>query len=58
VKLLDGIQQVHITFDPGPPPQKVLDALKSCPQVSRLQWDRRVTTMALGEEGGRDNLER
>ena len=53
VKSLDGVQQVHITFDPGPPPQKVLDALKSCPQVSHLQWDRRMTTMALGEEGAK-----
>jgi hypothetical protein len=58
VKLLDGVQQVHITFDPGPPPQKVLDALKSCPQVSHLQWDRRMTTMALGEEGAKPDRPR
>lgn len=51
-ELDSGNRGVVVNLGAKEPPKEMLEALKEHPQVTLIEWNRPVSTLALGEEGG------
>jgi len=52
VRPVSDQEAIEISFGDGHVAKRVLEAIRSHPQVSLIQWAPRPTTLAVGEEGG------
>jgi hypothetical protein len=52
VRPATGQDAIQVSFGNGPVSERVLEAIRSHPQVSLIRWASQPTTLAVGEEGG------